>query len=159
MEAKECIERLKKEYANTNGCREAYHELLQCVTKDDIIEVYKRNYQWCLENDFPDIDLIRREFSGYEKENIFVGRHFNGETVKAQTVIFHDCTGVVNVEMDYEEKIIPMLYFANGCRMNVVCRQENVFPIRVPLYIFGENHIIATDTEDVEYRKYFYDNE
>lgn len=157
MEAKDCIERLKRDYAKTDGCTEAYRELLSCGTKDDIIEVYKRNYQWCLENDFPCIDFIKREFSGYGHENIFVGKHFDGETIKTQTVIFHNCTGIVNVEMDYEERVIPMLYFANDCKMNVVCRQENVFPIRVPLYIFGDNHIIATDTEDIEFRKYFYE--
>lgn len=148
------VNELKEAYASTNGCKEAYHSLLKCETKDDTIGVYKEHYQWCLENDFPDFETIKREFSDYEHENIYVGRKFNGETIKAQTVIFYNCTGVINVEMDYEEKVIPMLYFANDCDMKLVCKQRNIYPIGVPLYIFGENKIVAKDTSDIKFKWY-----
>lgn len=155
--AMECLDELKRAYGKTGGCTEAYRELLSCGTKDDMIGVYKRNYQWCLENGFPAIDFIKREFTGYDRDNIFVGKHFDGETVKAQTAIFHNCTGTVNVEMDYDEAVIPMLYFANGCDMKVVCRQDNVPPIDVPLYIFGGNRIEADDAYNIKFKRYLYD--
>lgn len=150
------LDELKEAYASMNGCRDGYRELLSCATKEDLIAYYKRGYQWCLEHGVPDIDVIKREFPEYDDGNIFVGKRFNGETIKVQTAILHNCTGMLNVEMDYEDAVIPMLYFANGCDIQVVCRQKNEPPIKVPLYIFGENSIDAKDTEDIIFNRYYH---
>ena len=56
--------------------------------------------------------------------------------------------------MDYENEIIPMLYYANTCDMQVICTQENIVPIRVPLYIFGDNRVESSDTDNAQYVRY-----
>jgi hypothetical protein len=56
--------------------------------------------------------------------------------------------------MDYDNMVIPMLYFANDCHMTIKCDQDNTPAIRVPLYIFGDNRINAASNENVIFGKY-----
>jgi hypothetical protein len=43
-----------------------------------------------------------------------------------------------------------MLYFANGCNISVTrADTPHTLPIRVPLYIYGENRIKAEDNDDI----------
>ena len=72
-----------------------------------------------------------------------------------QVFVFHDCHGTINVEMDYENAIIPMLYFANGCNMTVICRQKNIFPVKFPLYIFGRNTIYTENNDSAIFRIFY----
>ena len=126
-------------------CAEGYG-LMRGYDRDELIAYYVANPDWCMERDFPSLEILRSEFSDIEDKGVYVGMTFYGEVFcDKQVYIFHDCIGTIRVAMDYDNAVIPMLFFANGCRMRVTCTQkENLkSPIDVPLYIFGKNDIQA----------------
>ena len=73
--------------------------------------------------------------------------------------IFHKCKGTINVGLNIEKKIIPMLYIANGCRLRIV-GVGDIKPKKasersvVPIYTFGDNNVSARDNKYVEFRKF-----
>lgn len=128
-------------------CADGYR-LMRGYDRERLIDYYVANPDWGMERGFPSLELLRSEFSDIQDKGVFVGRTFDGETFgKLQTYIFHGCKGTIRVAMDYEKAVIPMLYFANGCRMRVICDQEEnrKAPIVVPVYIFGKNDVQARD--------------
>lgn len=123
--------------------------------KDAMVDYYIRIIDWCLENGYPDLETLRSEFSGFEEKGIYVGKTFAGEVFdKLQTYVFHDCKGTIRVDMDYKNAVIPMLYFANGCDIRVECEQKNIPAIKIPVYVFGNNDIIAADNDNVKFKFY-----
>lgn len=140
---------------NTHGiCNEGV-EYINTLKIDELIGYYLTMIDWCAENNYPSYPVITTYFANCEDNGIFVGKHFNGETLRdKQTYVFHRCTGHINVEMNYDKAIIPMLYFANGCNMTITCKQQNTPPIRVPLYTFGDNNISYEKNDNAVFNKY-----
>lgn len=146
--------------ARAKGICAPGYELMRSYDRDGLVDFYLQNPDWCLERGFPALELLRSEFSDCEDKGVYVGKTFRGEVFdKLQTYIFHGCRGTIRVAMDYANAIIPMLYFANGCRMIIKCDQkENKnHPIEVPLYSFGKNDIQAKDNSYVRFIKYKHD--
>lgn len=140
-------------------CADNRAYLSACETKEDAIRLYKQTIDWALEEGYPDLDFLRKEFSNYQGVGLFIDQHFEGQPLSEhQVYVFHNCTGHIRVGLNLAKKIIPMCYFANGCDMTVLgfdC--EKPFPDRVPLYIFGENNIVAKNTLTTEFRVYCHD--
>lgn len=138
-------------------CEENRDALSSLQTKAEAVELYKKTIDWALEEGYPCFDTLRREFSDCEEYGVFVGRHFNGELfTDQQTYVFHQCSGEIRVGLNLRKRIIPMLYFANGCNMVVKSAgtSPTPFPIRVPCYIFGQNRVNVENSEDLECRTY-----
>ena len=115
-------------------CAEGYAQM-RAYDRDELIDFYVENPDWCMERGFPSLKLLRREFSDIEDKGVFVGKTFDGEVFsEKQAYIFHDCKGAIRVAMDYDNAGIPMLYFANGCDITVRCEQINFPAIHVPIY-------------------------
>lgn len=130
------------------------YELMRGYDRDGLIGYYLECPDWCMERGFPSLELLRREFSDIEDKGVFVGRTFDGEVFdKLQTYIFHDCKGTIKVAMDYENAVIPMLYFANGCRMRVECGQKNDPAINVPLYIAEDCKVVGAKTDNCNFKR------
>lgn len=109
-------------------------------SKVDALSLYKRGIDWCLEHDSPSVDLLRAYKGDCAASGIYIDRHFNGELLNdKQVYVFHNCTGSVRTGLNLEKKIIPMLYFANGCDMTV--EGESPALVRVPCYTFGDNKV------------------
>lgn len=124
----------------------------------DLAALYLKTIDWALENNFPNLATLRRNFSDMDSYGIFVDKVFHGEELcDKQTYVFHRCSGHIKVAMSYNEAIIPMLYFANDCHLKITCEQVNVGGLYVPLYIFGDNTIQAEDSTNVTFRKYNFD--
>lgn len=137
MEERLLKETLMEDARRRGICAEGYG-LMRGYDREGLIDYYLANPDWCIERGFPSLELLRREFSDIEDKGVFVGRTFDGEVFdRLQTYIFHDCKGRILVAMDYENAVIPMLYFANGCNIRVECEQKNDPAIVVPLYIGG----------------------
>ena len=137
-------------------CNENIELLKSCTTKEDAILLYKKTIDWALEKNYPSINFLRNEFGDYEKQGIFVDKVFNGELLNEhQCYVFHNCSGEIKVDLNIDKSIIPMLYFANNCNM-VIERSDmpHTLPIKVPLYIFGENKILAESNDDIIFRKH-----
>lgn len=134
-------------------CAEGYGQM-RGYDREGLIDYYVQNPDWCMERDFPSLELLCREFSDIEDKGVFIGKTFNGEVFdKLQTYIFHDCKGTIKVAMDYENAVIPMLYFANGCRMRVECEQKNDPAINVPLYIAEDCKVVGARTDNCVFRR------
>lgn len=138
-------------------CEDNRDALRIVESKSDAIILYKKTIDWALEEGYPSIQTIRKHFSDCEADGVFVDREFHGEILKDQQVyVFHNCTGWIRTGLNMDKRIIPMLYFANGCEMAVKSASGDGRSIRVPLYIFGQNRISAEQSKDiycVTYRK------
>lgn len=156
-------DKLLEEYHNaTEGfyiCRNDLYEraLRLCNTKADVIKLYKRSINWCVGAGYPTLDYLRTYQNDQEEEGLFIDKVFNGETLSTQQeYIFHNCTGIVNVEMSYDRKRpnIPMLYFVQGCDMTITCNQDNgKYPIEIPLYIAEGNKVHITPTDGAIFKR------
>ena len=150
---------LQQQAREHHMCADNRAYLSACETKEDAIRLYKQTIDWALEEGYPDLDFLRKEFSNYQGEGIFIDQHFEGQPLSEhQVYVFHNCTGHIRVGLNLAKKIIPMCYFANNCDMTILgfdC--EKPFPDRVPLYIFGENNIVARNTPTTEFRIYKHD--
>ncbi len=124
---------------------------------DELVDYYIQNADWCIENNYPNYDTLKNEFAHYEHKGVFVDKKFNGEEFKSQQVyIFHNCEGVINVAIDLKRGIIPALYFANNCAITISCKQKECLlsPIKVPLYVFGNNIIATKQTPYAQFTTY-----
>ena len=137
-------------------CLEQLDALRECETKDEAVNLYKKTIDWALERNYPPVNFIRNEFGNCEGLGVFVDRVFHGELLNdQQCFIFHNCRGHITVDLNTYFKTIPMLYFANGCEMTITQSDpHSPLPIKVPLYIFGDNRIVAEDTKDIQFRIY-----
>ena len=136
-------------------CTENIDTLRVCETKADAVALYKKTIDWALEKNYPPVNFIRNEFGDCEDLGIFVDKTFYGEILNEhQCYVFHNCRGHITVDINIEKRIIPMLYFANGCHLRIT-RAETLQSshIKVPLYIYGENTIITKDTGNITFTR------
>lgn len=134
-------------------CQENRFALEDTDDKVSAIGLYKKTIDWALENGYPDLDTIREHFSDCEPCGIFVDRHFDGDLLNDQQVyVFHHCSGTIRTGLNVKKKLIPMLYFANGCDMTV--EGESPIHVRVPLYVFGENRVVGMDSDVIQTKTY-----
>lgn len=145
---------LLKQAKERGMCPENYRLLSSCENKDEAVELYKKTIDWALEEGYPSLFVLKKDFCDMEHAGIFVGHVFHREMLDEQQVyVFHGCEGTIRVRLNIEKKIIPMLYFANGCKMTVKCDDD----IRVPLYIFGENQVYVDRTMGCDFRIFNFD--
>ena len=153
MDGIELKEELMEDARRGGICAEGYAQM-RAYDRDELIGFYVENPDWSIERGFPSIELLRREFADIEDKGVYVGRRFEGELFsEKQTYIFHDCTGTIRVAMDYDNAVIPMLYFANGCKIRVECEQKNDPAINVPLYIAEDCKVVGAKTDNCVFRR------
>lgn len=127
---------------------------------DALVDYYLEIPDWCLERNFPSLQMLRDHFCNVEEKGVFVGKKFHGELLNdLQTYVFHNCKGTVKVGLNVEKGIIPMLYVANGCRLRFVgvgdyAPKNPDERSVVPLYTFGKNDISAKSNKYVEFTTY-----
>lgn len=144
------VKQLRKEASAHHMCAENRLALESISDKASAIALYKKTIDWALEEGYPCMDTLRRDFSDCEAYGIFVDKHFNGELLDDQAVyVFHNCTGTIRTGLNVKKRIIPMLYFANGCDMSVKGVPGQNLQARVPLYVFGDNRIAAEQSDDI----------
>lgn len=136
-------------------CNENLIALRACTSMESAIDLYKKTIDWALEENYPSLSVLRRSFSNCEDYGIFVDKHFNGELLMDQQVyVLHHCSGVINVGLNLEKKIIPMIYLANDCDITIKRKVDSAFLIHVPIYSFGDNIVRAENADNVEFRIY-----
>lgn len=140
-------------------CTENLDALRKCERREDAISLYKKTIDWALENNYPTLDILREYFSDIvcECNGLFVGRDIDVTASIMQAYVFHDCKGVINVEMDYDGCTIPMIYLANGCDVTLTCRQPlpcGCKPIRVPVYATSDSRVKIDKTPNAMFTIY-----
>lgn len=149
---------LRREASAHGMCRENRFALDSVETKEEAVSLYKKTIDWALEEGYPNFGTIQRDFSDCEDLGIFVNKEFHGELLNDQQVyVFHHCTGRIRTGLNTKERIIPMLYFANGCDMTLAPGGDQSSEVRVPLYVFGRNLIKLDASGNVVFKTYKFD--
>ena len=133
-------------------CEAKRHALEDMRSTAEAVNLYIGSIEWALGENYPTLDEIRKNFNAKELEfyGIFIDKEFNGETLnEKQTYIFHNCKGTICTGLNYDKRIIPMLYFANGCDMTIRSCSHYPIPVSVSLYTFGDNRINGEVSEDI----------
>lgn len=139
-------------------CRENRFALDSVETKEDAVSLYKKTIDWALEEGYPNFGTIQRDFSDCEDLGIFVNKDFHGELLNEhQVYVFHHCSGRIRTGLNTNERIIPMLYFANSCDMTLAPGGDQSSEVRVPLYVFGRNLIKLDASGNVVFKTYKFD--
>lgn len=116
---------------------------------NQLVDYYKQTIDWSLERSFPSFKTLVNYFSDRESQGIYINKVFNGDIFSSQPVyVFHNCKGTISIEMDYDNAIIPMLYFDNNCELTVTCNQKRnrFIPIEVPIYV-AESKVIPVKSK------------
>lgn len=143
--------------ARANGiCEEGYKDMRESDVAA-LVKYYTIHPDWCLEREYPSMDMLKEHFSNYEDMGVFVEKVFNSEMLnERQAYIFHHCRGTVRVSLNIDKAIIPMLYVGNECEITIegVNVGENRTPTVIPLYVFGENKVETKEAPFVVFRRY-----
>ena len=149
---------LRKEASLHHMCEENRSALEAADSKAAAIRLYKKTIDWALEEGYPDIATLREHFADCGGFGIYVDKEFHGEILdEHQVYVFHNCSGTIRTGLNVEKRIIPMMYFANGCDMDVRGIRGSGRSVRVPLYVFGQNRISAEQSEDIQCLTYKFD--
>lgn len=149
---------LRREASLHKMCRENRDLLDSAQTKEDAIALYKKTIDWALEEGYPSLPVLRSYFGDCEVQGIFIDKHFSGEVLDDLPVyVFHNCTGTIRTGLNIDKRIIPMLYFANGCDMDIKGIDGAILSPRVPLYIFGLNRISGECSDAINCITYKFD--
>lgn len=144
--------------ANAKGiCAEGHKRMLESADKGALVNYYVENPDWCLERDFPTLQMLSEKFADCEDKGVFVNKTFNGEVLNdLQTYVFHNCKGTIKVGLNVDKAFIPMLYLANGCRLCIVGIGKVIprKPSEIPIYVFGKNDLSARDNKFVTFNIY-----
>lgn len=112
-------------------CQEFYQPLSKAKNIDAAIPLYLANPTWALKENFPSLTFIKRYLSKKQEQGIYVDYEFNNELLNEhQVYIFHNCKGKVRVELNLEKQLIPMIYLANGSKIEI----SHDINIKVPIY-------------------------
>lgn len=145
---------LMKGVKNLGVCKESYSKM-RGYDRDELIAMYLHLPDWCMSRNFPSLEMLRREFSDVEDKGIYIDKTFKCELFKNKPVyVFHNCKGRIFVDWNVEKANIPILYFANGCEIEVYSNDKIVVPIpaRVKIIIYSEDSVITT--HDGKYVKF-----
>jgi len=149
---------LRREASVHHMCGENRTALEGVDTLNEAISLYKKTIDWALEEGYPNMGTLRRYFSHCDEFGVYIDKEFHGEVLTQQQVyVFHNCTGTIRTGLNVGKAIIPMLYFANGCDMNVRGIPGSNTQARVPLYVFGDNRVAGEQSDDIICKTYTYD--
>lgn len=149
---------LRRKASLYHMCEENRTALERVDSKAGAVSLYLQTIDWALEEGFPGLDVIRKYFGDCQGQGIYVDHVFSGETLTDLPIyVFHNCSGTIKVGLNADKRIIPMLYFANGCDMTVVSSNSYSLRSRVPLYVFGDNTVLTENSENIVCKRYNFD--
>lgn len=125
------IERAKEQ----GMCRENFTALERLSDKKSAVALYKKTVDWALENGYPGMDVIREHFNGMEQDGIYVDLDFKYDEVVSQVAVFHNCSGTIRTGLNVGTSVIPMLYLANGSKLEIDGNGRTDWPVTVPVYV------------------------
>ena len=143
---------LRRRAGQHKMCEDKRNALEQMRSASEAIALYLGSIEWALGENYPTLDEIRSNFTPEELEasGIFIDREFHGERFYGkQKYVFHNCRGTICTGLNVELRLIPLLYFANGCNLEVKSFEHYLSPVHVPLYIYGNSIVKAEVSEDI----------
>lgn len=78
-----------------NICQEWHDRILTTKEKEELIEMYLKGIDFCMEYDFPPLDFVKKNFTGLMEEyGIYADTTFDSD-FKKKVVVLGDCNGTV----------------------------------------------------------------
>ncbi len=140
-------------------CKEGYEDMRAKADIQSLVGYYVAHPDWCMSRAFPDLDTLRQHKDVLAENGVFVDTHFDEDNPpllnERQVYMFHHCTGTIQIGLNVDKALIPMIYFGNGCSMTILPDKsyDVEVSIYVPLYVFGGNTIRPQDTKYVMFSK------
>lgn len=131
---------------NKGICNEYLELMRRADSVTDLLYLYRRGVNWALENDCPSMELMREagKVFPFYTQGVFVDREFHGEVFDERLVyIFRHCKGTIRTGLNVTRRLIPMLYFSDGCDIKILPSDKG--KVRVPVYIFGSDNRLQYD--------------
>lgn len=141
---------LRRQASARHMCEENRLALEQVSSKEEAVSLYMKTIDWALEEGYPRLDTLREYFTDCEPYGVYIDRKFHNELFLDKSVyVFHHCSGTIRVGLNRSKRIIPMIYVANGCNLQVCAADSLGLRTRVPIYNFGDNRVIGEDSENI----------
>lgn len=141
---------LRRQASARHMCEENRLALEGVASKEEAVALYLKTIDWALEEGYPRLDTLREYFADCEPYGVYIDRHFNSTLFLDKKVyVFHHCSGKIRVGLNRSKSIIPMIYLANGCNLEIKAADNLGLRTRVPIYNFGENRVLAEDSENI----------
>lgn len=146
---------LVNEAVQKGMCKENLFALKHCEDKISAMMLYKKTINWALEREYPPLDFLRKEFSIFDIEGLFIDRNFDGDILNDnQCYVLHHCTGTIKVGLNLSKQIIPMIYLANDCNITITGFGDAAPSVKIPVFIFGNNTVNILEDKSVDFLFY-----
>ena len=102
MEFSQLNKILKEKAVSLGICKKFYREWTDNVNIDILLDMYVRGLDFCIDNDYPNIDFIRENISldDLHRHNIFLDEHIEMDNAFSGTyILLGNCTGYMNFEL------------------------------------------------------------
>lgn len=130
------------------ACQKGIERLTDCNSISDVMQLYRREADWALENDVPSLALLRQlKEARLDLHGLYIDRKFDGETLwDRQVYILRNCKGTIKTGLNIEQRISPIFYIADGSDITIESANEDYLthPITVPIWLYGDSHITCT---------------
>lgn len=130
---KNLIETLKRQAETLNACKKGLRNFPE--TEQGMIERWKENIDFALDNQFPSVEIIRDDFdrSLLHENLIFVDEHLNIEKAPNGIYVLNGaCTGVLH----FREWAAATVYVRHESHIHIIA--EDFAKVFVRLYDGGE---------------------
>ncbi len=129
-------------------CAPWHAELLTLQDKDAMVEMYLKGIDFCLANDYPNNDFIRKHFKGImEKQGVFLD-----DNVKVENMPKCVCLGATQARVEVQGFQVCEIFAKHNSELNVFAK-DNAFVV-IDIFDNAVVHIYASDRAKVSVNRY-----
>ena len=136
------------EAAGRRACRKGIDRLTECGSISDVMQLYRREADWALENDVPSLALLRQyKDERLDLHGLYIDREFDGETLwDKQVYILRNCKGTIRTGLNINKRLIPIFYIADGSELTFESANDVVVhPISIEVWLYGDSKVKCND--------------
>jgi hypothetical protein len=139
---------LAKQADKKGICQEWYYQMEDMTDKEELIGLYLKGIDFCLSNEYPSLDYIRKHFVGVmEKHHIYLDNEILAKNPK-KLVALGKCKGAIEVS-GYETS---QLFIKHDSEIVLVVK-DNAF-VMVDIFDNAKLRVTATDSSKVCVNRY-----
>lgn len=143
-------------YSGKTLCENYRMPLGRCETAAQAIRLYKNCISWALQERYPTKEelLTFADRETLAENGVYIDMEFDGERIDDHICcVFLNCRGTIEVGLNREKSIIPMLYFSEKSRLEVIADKE-LMAGAVPVELYYDSHIYTKDKERIRVKDY-----
>lgn len=136
-------------YSGHTLCDNYRRPLEQCATAAQAIRLYKNCISWALQERYPTKEdlLAFADAKTLAENGVYVDMEFDGQRIDNHICcVFLNCTGKIHVGLNLQKKIIPMLYFSEGSKIEASA-DADLKRGSIPVELYYNSHIYTSDKD------------